>query len=77
MSTRLTPDTAEKLKEELEKLNQSYLEVDGKLLNPGSCYYFDDNPPHVFYNTNCPGFLKEKIDEIILKYVVKNEGSSY
>jgi hypothetical protein len=77
MNNKVPPELEEKIKAELEQLNRSYVEVNGKPVNPGNCYYFDTNPPHVLYNTNCPDSLKERINQIISKYILEDEGSAY
>ena len=63
------------IKAELDELNKTYLKIDGGVLHPAACYYFNTNPPHILYNTNCPDILKEKIKAIVSKYRKDNEGS--
>lgn len=69
MKNIIPDDTIEKIKAELIELDNSLIEIGGKQLKPSNCYYFEGNPAHILYNTNCPQALKEKIDRIILKYL--------
>jgi hypothetical protein len=69
MKNIIPDDSIDKIKAELTELDNSLVEIDGRKLKPSNCYYFEANPAHILYNTNCPQILKEKIDRIILKYV--------
>ena len=51
------------------------LELKGKMVKPSNCYYFEGNPAHILFNTNCPDSLKEKIENIVQKYI-SNESDS-
>ena len=77
MVDKLSTNIEEKIKAELDQLNKSYLEIEGRILNPAACYYFSPHPPHVLYNTDCPDILKEKIKAIISKYIIENERGAH
>jgi hypothetical protein len=64
-----------KLKAELEELDQSLVEVNGRQLKPSQCYRFEIDPMHIMYNTNCPDDLRHRVEEIFSKYL-GNESSS-
>ena len=66
----------EKVKAELEKLDQEHVELDGKKLKPSQCYRLDLDPLHILFNTNCPDALREKVQTILSRYTVNNEGST-
>ena len=77
VSNKLPVELEQKIKAELATLNRSYIEVNGRLMTPDSCYYFDAHPPHVLYNTNCPEGLKKRIKEIISKYIPEDESNAH
>ncbi|MFT3680155.1 MAG: hypothetical protein QM791_07765 [Ferruginibacter sp.] len=77
MEATITGTTLEMLKKELSQLDECSIDIDGKNLRAGSCYYIGYNPLHVLYNTNCPESLKEKIESIISKYITADESSSH
>ena len=66
---KIPSESVAKIKAELTELDNSLIEIGGRQLKPSNCYYFEGNPAHILYNTNCPQALKEKIDRIILKYL--------
>jgi hypothetical protein len=72
----LSADITEKIKRELDALDQEFVPVDGKYIKPSSCYYFGAHPAHILYNTNCPETLKAKINAILLKYIPDDESST-
>jgi hypothetical protein len=53
------------------------VDVSGERLKPSQCYHFDNNPPHLLFNTNCPHSLKDKIKAIITKYIPSYETDSW
>ena len=63
------------IKNELEELDKELLELQGKKVKPSTCYYFESNPAHILFNTNCPDSLKEKIQGILHKYISDESGS--
>ena len=73
MVNKLPIHIQKKIKVELDELNLTYLEMDGRIINPAACYHFSKHPPHFLYDTNCPDSLKEKIKAIISKYIIENE----
>ena len=73
----LSLDLTEKIKAELQALDNENVQVEDKSIKPSSCYYFGSNPAHILYNTNCPDSLKEKINAIISKYVALNESGTF
>jgi hypothetical protein len=64
-------EIADKLREELEILEEEYVTLDGKLVKPSTCYRLETDPPHILYNTNCPENLKSKVEAILLKHTEK------
>jgi len=68
---------AEKVRNELSRLDEMEVMVDGKPVKPSTCYYFGSSPLHVLYNLNCPDKLKEIIQDIIQKHVVTDENGSH
>jgi len=54
---------------ELNALDKEWVEVDGTRLKPSQCFYFEADPLHILFNTNCPDTLKEKVNSIIAKHV--------
>ena len=54
--------------QELALLEQDLVMLDGKLVKPSDCYRLAGNPPRVMYNTNCPDYLKDRVDAILSKY---------
>ncbi|UAY51225.1 hypothetical protein [Ferruginibacter albus] len=73
MDRIIAPNVFDKVKAELEELDNAFIEVNGKQLKPSSCYYIGYNPPHILYNTNCPDSLKLHIEKILSKYTSFNE----
>lgn len=69
-------DIVEKIKAELDQLDQDAVIIDGIHLKPSQCYHFDIDPLHVLFNTNCPDSLKEKVQSILSKYVATDESSA-
>lgn len=65
-----------KVQAELELLDQELVEVDGGYLRPSQCYRYDISPPHLLFNTNCPESLKQKINDILAKYLDPDESST-
>jgi hypothetical protein len=66
----------EPLVTELNELDKEWVAVDGGRLRPSQCYYFEPDPLHVLFNTNCPEALKEKVNAIIAKHVPGYESST-
>ncbi len=60
----------ELLSEELAILDQAMVEVNGNLMKPSQCFHIEMDPPHVLYNENCPGSLKEKIGDLLKRYTL-------
>jgi hypothetical protein len=58
----------ERFLEELDALDNNFIEVDGKQLKPSQCYHVGLNPVHILFNQNCPDSLREKITAILKKY---------
>lgn len=72
----ILPEKLKLLNAELKQLNETFMVVEGRRINPGSCYHFESSPPHVLYNINCPQVLKEKIETILTKYITGDESST-
>ena len=66
----------ERMKSELRELDNDAIEIEGKTLKPSQCYRMEMDPVHIMFNTNCPESLKEKIENILAKYLRTDEGSS-
>jgi hypothetical protein len=77
MVNKLPVNIEEKIKAELDELNKTYMEIDGRRINPAACYHFSIDPPHFLYDTDCPDILKEKIKAIISKYIIENERGAH
>ncbi|HKZ67488.1 MAG TPA: hypothetical protein VJ111_14075 [Chitinophagaceae bacterium] len=69
MRRTLSPDILSKVKAELGELDRNFVEINGKKLKPSQCFRFDADPVHVLFNTNCPEGLKQKIQDILSKYI--------
>ena len=59
----------DRIKADLNELDQELVEVEGSRLKPSQCYRIGVNPLHVLFNTNCPDNLKEKVEAILFKYL--------
>ena len=75
MDTRITKEYQDRLMEELRQLDAEAVDVDGKKMKPSQCYHWEADPAHLLYNTNCPQDLKQRLQQIISKYVDINESS--
>jgi len=62
------PSRIARLRSELQELDKTVIEVNGRKMRPSQCYYFGLQPFHILYNTNCPDSIKTRVDEIISKY---------
>ena len=69
MKQRFSPKVIDQLYAELQSLDHSFVDVEGKQLKPSQCYRFETDPAHLMFNTNCPESLKEKIEEILARYI--------
>jgi hypothetical protein len=56
---------------DLQDLQNKYVEVNGIKYRPSQCYSISWDPFHIFYNTNCPDSLKQKIENILAKWQSK------
>jgi len=72
----MNEDSLQELRSALLDLDSEMVEVDGLKLKPSQCYRLETNPAHVLFNTNCPQDLKEKIQALLAKYLVHDEGSA-
>ena len=61
------------LRAELDALDKEPVTVNGKQLKASQCYHIGVNPTHVLFNTNCPEYLKEKVNRILARYRLINE----
>ncbi|MFC0775116.1 hypothetical protein [Terrimonas alba] len=59
----------EKIQLELADLDRGFVNIRGKKLKPSQCYRFDTGSGNILFNTNCPEGLKQKIQEIVMKYL--------
>jgi len=73
MNDNSPTDVLERIRQELEKLENETVQIDGVSLKPSQCYHLETEPAHVLFNTNCPDSLKEKVQAILDKYSEKNE----
>ena len=76
MKKEYAPGVFENVRAELDELDSHLIDIDGKKLKPSQCYWFEVDPLHVLFNTNCPEGLKEKIQAIISKYINSDESPS-
>lgn len=76
MEQENTPYTLKQLREELERLDTTPVDIDGKQLRPSQCYRFETDPVHVLFNTNCPESLRAKVESILSKYIGSDESRS-
>jgi hypothetical protein len=70
------PDSSklyDKIRAELDLLDDELLPMEGKFLKPSQCYYLDADPPYVLFNSDCPEAWREKIEIILLKYLPPDE----
>lgn len=74
---KVNDHTAQQIKKDLEKLNETDMVIDGRKVKPCTCYYFDTDPLHVLYNTNCPEMLKNEIERIIKTHIPDAEDSTF
>jgi hypothetical protein len=70
-----TLDIINRIQAELNELDANPVEIDGKKLKPSQCYHFNVSPAHVLFNTNCPDSLRQRVEEILAKYL-PDEGST-
>ena len=66
---RINKFRIEKIKAELSELDRETVNADGIALKPSQCYHFESNPLHVLFNTNCPDALRQKVQDIISRYI--------
>lgn len=59
----------DQIRTELEAVNGEWRDAD-------KCYYFETDPPHVLFNTNCPDLLQSRIRSILSKYIEVNESNT-
>ena len=71
MRRSVSPGYLEKLKAELNELDQQYVTLGRKRVKPSQCYRFNEDPAHIMFNTNCPEDLKSKVQAIISKYTIE------
>jgi hypothetical protein len=62
---------------ELELLDENTVLLDGLSVKPSNCFRLSGHPPKVIFNTNCPEELKQKVEEILLKYESRESNISY
>ena len=70
-------ETLTSIPQELAQLEQSLVMLGGKLVKPSDCYRLSGNPPRVIYNTNCPDYVKDKVEIILSKYQPHSADASY
>ena len=73
MRRQLTPDSLDKIAEELNDLDRFVINIHGIKLSPSQCYRFIPDPPHLLFNANCPSSLSLKIQAIVEKYISRDE----
>ncbi len=61
---------------ELKGLDKELVEIGGLHLKPSQCYHFETDPVHILFNTNCPDDLRQKIQDILTKYLPGDESSA-
>jgi hypothetical protein len=70
-----TLDIINRIQAELNELDANPVEIDGKKLKPSQCYHFNISPAHVLFNTNCPDTLRQRVEEILAKYLPDEGGT--
>jgi hypothetical protein len=58
----------DQLRDDLDKLNRDWMNIEGSNLSAVQCYHFETNPPHFLFNTNCPDLLRQRLITILHKY---------
>jgi len=61
------------LRKELEDLDKEMVDIDGNKMKPSQCYWFGTDPVHMLFNTNCPDSLKQRLNQILSKYLPDHE----
>lgn len=62
------------IQKELSELDNKEVEVDtGVFLKPSQCYHLTFNPFNLLFNTNCPEYIKKKVEDIFRKYLETNQ----
>jgi hypothetical protein len=69
-------NTIEQIKEELDIIDQEWVDVPGGKIEAGQCYHFESDPPHLLFNLNCPESLQKKLKDIISKYLPPDENGT-
>ncbi len=63
------------LRDDLDLLNKEWRDIQGSPLSANQCYYFETDPPHFLFNTNCPDNLRRELNDLLLKYFPESIGS--
>lgn len=58
----------DQLRDDLDKLNRNWMNIEGINMSAAQCYHLETNPPHFLFNTNCPEFLRHELESILHKY---------
>jgi hypothetical protein len=63
----------DQLREDLDRINRVWMNIDGTELSANQCYHFETDPPHFLFNINCPETLQQKLKDILHKYFPGDE----
>jgi hypothetical protein len=77
MKQLLSPLIIAKLNEELGELDKEMIQVNGRWVHPSNCYRVSENLPQILFNTDCPDELKKRVQDILNKYGMSDEGNPH
>jgi hypothetical protein len=63
----------DELREDLDRLNREWMDIDDSKLSANQCYHLETDPPHFLFNLNCPETLQQKLKDILRKYFPRYE----
>jgi hypothetical protein len=56
------------LRDDLDRLNKEWRDLEGSPLSASQCYHFESDPPHFLFNLNCPDSLRQELHGLLLKH---------
>ena len=56
------------LRDDLDRLNKEWRDIEGNSLSASQCYHFETDPPHFLFNENCPEALRLELTRLLLKH---------
>ncbi len=72
MNEFMNPTVLKQVVEELNKLDEENLDIEGMCMKPSQCFHYSLQPVHLLFNTNCPEELRKKVFNIFTKYGLNN-----